>query len=213
MKYSSTYISLALLGAVLMTGCAKDPLKNMSEADSRIYITHADSSIQFNSYKTFSIADSVAVIDNGHLVDRSLNEVDTAFINAVRNEMQSRGYVEVDKNNNPDIGVNISRIYNSYSGIVSYPDYWGGYYGYWDPYYWGYPGYSYYFPTYYGVYQVTEGAMSIDLLDLKNASNNGNKIVGIWNGLIRGSGIFKSENAASQVKALFDQSPYIKVTQ
>ena len=78
------------------------------------------------------------------------------------------------------------------------------------PYYWGYPGYDYLFPSSYGYYEVTEGALSIDMFDLANAANNNNNIKGIWNGLIRGSGIFRVENANDGVKILFDQSTYLK---
>jgi hypothetical protein len=51
--------------------------------------------------------------------------------------------------------------------------------------------------------------MSVDLLDLKNATKN-DKINVIWTGLIRGSGIFTASVADAQVKALFDQSSYLK---
>jgi hypothetical protein len=47
------------------------------------------------------------------------------------------------------------------------------------------------------------------MFDLKNAGTN-NNIEGIWNGLIRGSGIFNQQNAASGVKILFDQSGYLQ---
>ncbi|HZI69330.1 MAG TPA: DUF4136 domain-containing protein, partial [Hanamia sp.] len=66
-----------------------------------------------------------------------------------------------------------------------------------------------YVPYAYSIYQVKEGALSIDILDLKNASEN-NNINMIWTGLIRGSGILNANVADSQVKALFDQSPYLK---
>ncbi|HTF32019.1 MAG TPA: hypothetical protein VK625_24350, partial [Flavitalea sp.] len=74
--------------------------------------------------------------------------------------------------------------------------------------YWGYPGYGYNFPGSYGVYEITEGALSVDILDIKDA-NESKTINGLWNGLIRGSGVFVSSAAASNVKALFDQSTYI----
>ena len=45
--------------------------------------------------------------------------------------------------------------------------------------------------------------------NLKNASTN-HKINFIWSGLIRGEGIFSAAGADAQVKALFDQSTYIK---
>ena len=200
---------LGITGASLIyTGCAKQPLDHLSADESRIYITDHDSSVNFSSYKTYSISDSVAVIDNGHST-RELNDVDQAYITAVKKYMDQMGYVLTDKNNNPDMGVDVSRIISTTTGVISYGDYWDYYGGYWDPYYWGYPGYDYYVPYAYSVYQINEGAMSVDILDLKDASTN-DKINVIWTGLIRGSGIFDSSVADSQVKALFDQSSYLK---
>ena len=136
-------------------------------------------------------------------------EISPERFSALKDAMQQRGYKLVSKDQNPDLGVSISRVYNTYTGVISYPSYWGYYNSYWDPYYWGYPGYGYDFPYAYEVYQISEGALSIDIVDLKDANNN-KKIKGLWNGLIRGEGVFNSNNVNSQIKALFDQSPYIK---
>jgi len=201
---------LGLTGFILtFIGCTKDPISNLTTEESRIYITNHDSTVNFSNYKTYSITDSVVVIDNTSS-SHELNDVDQAYIDAVKKYMQQRGYVLADKNNNPDVGVDVSRIIKTTTGVIDNTDYWNYYGGYWDPYYWGYGGYDYYIPYSYSVYQVTEGAMSVDILDLKNASQNNNKIKMIWTGLIRGSGIFDSTSADSQVKALFDQSPYLK---
>lgn len=192
----------------MFTSCTKDVVGNLNTDESRIYITDHDSTANFNNYKTYSISDSVAVINNGKST-RELTGVDQAYITAVEKYMNQNGYTMVTKKNNPDLGVDVSRIYNTTTGVISYGDYWGDYGGYWDPYYWGYPGYGYYIPYAYSVYQIQEGALSIDLLDLKNASAQ-NKINVIWTGLIRGESIFDSSVADSQVKALFDQSSYLK---
>ena len=207
-------IQVLVLAAGLgsLASCTKEPLKNLTNEESRIYITDHDSSIDFTSLKTFSIADSVSVIDNGQLAGRELTTWDAAFVEAIAAQMVSRGFTKVSRDQNPDVGVNVSRIYNTYNGIMSYPDYWGGYGSYYDPYYWGYQGSSYYFPQTYAVYQITEGAASVDLLDLKEAATT-NKIRGIWNGLVRGAGVFNPSNAGSQAQALFDQSPYLKTNQ
>ena len=204
-------ISYGFLLAVIafMASCTKDPLRNMTEEESRIYITNYDSSVDFGSYSTFSIVDSVAIIDDNRFAGAERSSWDAAFLSALADIMKARGYVQVPRSNDPDLGINVSRLYNTYSGIISYPDYWGGYGGYYDPYYWGYSGYPYYFPPRYGVYQVTEGAMSVDMLDLKNSEST-NRIAGIWTGLIRGSGIFNSSSIQSQVNALFEQSPYLR---
>ena len=190
------------------TGCTKDPLNNLITDESRIYITDHDSSVNFSNYKTFNISDSVAVINNGNM-KKQLGAVDSAYINAVTKYMEQDGYTLVSKEQNPDVGVDVNRIISTTTGVISYGDYWYDYDSYWDPYYWGYPGYGYYVPYGYSVYQIKEGAISVDMLDLKNAAQD-KKINVIWTGLIRGAGIFDTTVADSQVKALFDQSPYLK---
>lgn len=189
--------------------CTKEPLNNLTESEGRIYITNHDESASFGSYQTFSIADSVAVIENNQLTGKATTSVDAAYIEAVKAAMQEHGYTLISRDANPDLAINVNRIYNSYTGVFSYADYWSGYGGYWDPYYWGYGGYDYMFPASYGFYEVTEGALSIDMFDLKNAGST-NNIKGIWNGLIRGSGTFRPENAMPGVKILFDQSTYLQ---
>jgi len=115
----------------------------------------------------------------------------------------------VSKGSTPNLGINVSRIYNTSTGIVSYNNYYNNYGGYYDPYYWGFGGYGYYSPYSYATYSITEGALSVDILDLKDAAST-NRINVIWTGLIRGSGIFNSSTAQDQVKTLFTQSPYLK---
>lgn len=195
--------------AVVAVGCRKDPVNNLTEEESRIYITNRDSTVNFSTYQTFSIADSVAVID-GNQVKTQFNATDAAFVDAVKANMQSLGYTLVSRSQNPDVGLSVSRIINTSTGVISYNDYWGDYGGYYDPYYWGYGGYGYGSPFWgYATYQIREGLLSVDMLDLKNAAAN-KAVKVIWNGMIRGSGIFNANTAASQTKALFDQSPYLK---
>lgn len=189
----------------ILTACTKDPLNNLSDAESRIYITQRDSTVSFSRFSTFSIADSVAYINNNQVVTR-FSAVDAQFIESVKNKMQQRGFRLVARNQSPDLGITISRVYSTYQGIVEYSNY---YYDYWDPFYWGYAGSSYFFPSYYGVYQVTEGALSIDILNLKDAPTT-NQIKSVWNGFIRGSGIFNAQNVNDQVDSLFGQSAYLR---
>jgi hypothetical protein len=200
--------SISLM-ALLAVGCRKDPLNNLTQEESRIYITNHDSSAAFSNYQTFSIADSVAVID-GSSVSGQYNQVDEAFVTALKNKMQRLGYTLVNKTDHPDLGLSVSRIINTTTGVISYGDYWSDYGSYYDPFYWGYGGYGWDPPGWgFATYQTKEGLLSIDIVDLKNAAKNNNQIKVIWNGMIRGSGIFNASTAASQVDALFEQSPYI----
>ena len=208
MKSKQLLLAAIAVCTAFLFGCTKDPLNHLNTEESRIYITNSDSTVNFSNYKTYSISDSVVVLDNGASY-KDLQPVDQAYIDAVNKYMQQRGYTLVSKSSNPDIGIDVNRIYNTATGYYDYADYWDYYDGYWDPYYWGYGGYGYYIPASYGIYQITEGAMSIDMLDLKNAGSK-EKIDVIWNGLIRGEGIFNSANADPIVKALFDQSTYLR---
>lgn len=201
-----------MITVAALSSCSKDPLKNMSDDDSRIYITNYDSTVKFGAFTTYSISDSVAVVSDGKSEKRAATDADAAIILAVKDNMQQRGFQLVGKDDSPGLGINVTKIVSTQTGVISYPSYWGYYDSYWDPYYWGYGGYSYYFPySSYAVYQVREGALSIDMVDLKDAGAS-KTIKGVWNGLIRGEGIFNAANAATQVKALFDQSPYITTT-
>ncbi len=208
MKKERWLLPLVALLAVAITACNKQPIDNLSNEESRIYITDFDSTVNFTSYKTYSISDSVAFVDNNQSA-KQLTASDQSYIDAVKKYMSQNGFTLVDKNSNPDLGVNVSRVINTSTGVISYPDYYGYYDSYWDPYYWGYGGYDYYSPYSYGVYTIRQGAVSVDMLDLKNASAS-SKIELVWTGLIRGEGLADAASSDSQVKALFDQSPYLK---
>ena len=199
---------LALPGFFALTSCVKDVERNLEADEKPLYITKADNAPDFSTYATYSLADSVAVINNNQLVERVRTDYDAAFINAVAAEMENRGFTRVSHGDSPDLGISITRIYNDFTGIIDYSDYWGGYNDYWDPYYWGYPGYDYYFPPVYGAYTVTEGGVAIDMFDLKNAAGS-NQLRQVWSGLVRGSGTFSTAFVTRHAQALFQQSPYI----
>jgi hypothetical protein len=197
-----------VLPVVILLSCSKNVIDNLEPDEKPLYITRPAPGTDFSSYTTFSLADSVAVIDNNQLVERVRTDYDAALIDAITAQMQSRGFTRVANRAGPDLGISVSRIYNDFTGIIDYSMYWGGYGGYWDPYYWGYPGYNYFFPPAFGTYTVTEGGVAIDMFDLKNASST-NQLRHVWSGLIRGSGTFNTARAAGHAEALFKQSPYI----
>jgi len=198
------------VAAIAIGGCKKNPLNHLSTDETRVYVTNFDSSAKFNSYKTFSVADSVSVIQDNQLLGQELTNYDTTLIGSIKSIMQQRGYTLVGKSNNPDLAINISKIINTTTNIIDYSTYWDGYAGYYDPYYWGYPDYGYYSPYMMGVYTSQSKGLEIDMLDLKNATANGNKIVSLWSGLAMGEAVFDPVNAKTEANYLFNQSDYIK---
>lgn len=210
MKNSGFAVTGALLLSFIFVRCSKDPLENLNEDESRIYITNHDNTADFKSFTTFSIADSVAIIENNVLVKKQLASFDVTMINAMKTMMTQRGYAEVGKNADPDLVINLSRIYNDVTGIIDYSVYYDSYFGYYDPFYWGYPGYNYFFPpAFYGSYTIQVGGVNIDMFDAMNA-NDDHQLKLVWNGLIRGEGTFTESKAEGNVMALFEQSKYIE---
>jgi hypothetical protein len=201
-------LGIVVIVVAFMSGCGKDPLNDMTDEESRIYITNRDATANFSGYNTFSIVDSVAVASNGDTTKRMLTEYDRQLINAVKSVMQSRGYTLVNKDAKPDLAVNLTRMDDSYAVNYYDPGYWTGWVGYWGPWYWGFPGYGYYFPYYYTVY-YGENAVSIDVMDLKNADVD-KKIHAVWNAMFRGAGVWDTGNVNSMVTAVFGQSNYLK---
>jgi hypothetical protein len=58
------WVSILAFAAIFQS-CSKDPLASLTDEESRIYITDHDSTVNFSEFNTFSISDSVAVINNG----------------------------------------------------------------------------------------------------------------------------------------------------
>jgi hypothetical protein len=198
----------ALTTMLSLNSCRKDPLNDMTDEESQIYITNRDTTANFSSYATFSVVDSVAVASNGDTAKRALTDYDRQLIAAVKTSMQSRGYTLVDKAAKPDLAINLTRIDETYASTYYDPGYWAGWGGYWDPFYWGYPGLGYYWPSYYTVY-TRERAVSIDLLDLKHASAD-KQVKVVWNAMFRGAGVWNSANISNMVNGAFSQSAYLK---
>jgi hypothetical protein len=200
----------ALIILLFLGSCKKDALNHLSNDESRIYITNYDTTANFSSYATFSIVDSVDVIQDNQLSGRSHGSFDTTVIGLIAQAMKQQGYQQVSRASHPDLAINVSRVYNTSTAVFSYSDYWDYYGSYYDPYYWGYPGYGYYDPYAVGTYSITTGGLEIDVLDLKNAPTENNKIKVIWTGLARGEQVFDPANAPVEISALFSQSPYLK---
>lgn len=201
------YWGLAVLcgAALAWQGCRKEPLNHLSNTESRIYITQYDTTANFMTYRTFSVADSVALLINGQNVGMELGPGETAFIRAFDSAMTAAGYTQVTRESSPDLAVNLTHISTNYVGVTYFSDY-GDY---WDSYYWGY-GYGYGFPGYFSAYSINEDALAFDMFDLKNAGSN-KQLKDVWSALIKGEDIFNTANAPAGVDTLFAQSPYLKM--
>src|SRR3954465_5699484 len=103
---------LMAAGILAMTSCKKDPIKNLEGDEGQIYITNHSDSVNFSAFRTFSVADSVAVYQNNKYLGTELSASDAAYIQAVKDQLTQRGYTLVNKNQHPDLGINVSQVYN-----------------------------------------------------------------------------------------------------
>jgi hypothetical protein len=207
MKQVIKYFGLAVI-VLQFAACRKNPANNLTLEESWVYISSGANGNNFSSYQTFTIPDSVILISNR----RGSNNYETtplalAMINEVKSQITARGYTATAKINNPDFGVSVSRIDNSYTSVAAFNGWWDPTWGYWDPGFWGYPGFGW-APTQFVFYNTNETAWAIDLIDLKNVNNNSLRI--IWSGTIRGENLFNSLNIAPIVSGLFSTAPYLK---
>ncbi|MEO6685905.1 MAG: DUF4136 domain-containing protein, partial [Dyadobacter sp.] len=95
---------LIIFASIWLTSCTKDPINDLTDLDSQVFITNYDKSIDFKQFKTFSIADSVQVVQD----DRSgtaLTDLDKQMLSSVITKMQSLGYTYVAASKKPDVGL------------------------------------------------------------------------------------------------------------
>ena len=193
---------LLIVGLGLMS-CSKDPISDLSNEESLVYITNHDQSANFSQYKTFSIVDSVLIVENNR-AGTSLDDIDRAMLQRLITNMQSMGYKYVSRKDNPDVGINVSWITNTYLNVYQpLSSYYGGYWG----------GYGYGYPSYYDYYETSESSWMISMLDFKNPKTtaSGKTFNVIWDAQIRGSAIGDQNLIDKMADSIFGQSGYLKI--
>ncbi len=201
-------LNFLLLGAcsvLLLNGCSKDPVGDLSLEESQVFFTNRDKSVDFNQYKTFSIVDSVYVSSNqGN--GTSLTATDLTVLTRLIHNMKAMGYEYVGPLDHPDVGITVQLVNNTYLNVIQTPigGYWGGYWG-------GYSGWGYGYPSYYSYQQVQELYWVINMLDFKNADTANQQLKIVWNSQIRGEGLYENTIANQMIDKIFEQSAYLKI--
>jgi hypothetical protein len=208
--------AMAGTSLILLSGCLGYPDAD-ERFDDEIIITRHKEDVDFSEYKTFAISTQVIVFEeDDDEIGREPLDQDLAdqLIEATTENLEARGYTEVDKDSDPDLGVTLSIVNGKVTGY--YGSYWGSY--------WGYPYWGYYYPYYY-TYSYNTGTLITDMVDLKNApdlpdplpppsEDPENRLDVLWTGLVYG--VLEDNPAANLQDALegidqtFKQSLYIQ---
>ncbi|MFD2569830.1 DUF4136 domain-containing protein [Spirosoma soli] len=210
------YAALLLTVGGGLTACRENALNDLSPADSPVYITNYDRSVNFSQYRTFSLPDSV-VIESNDRYQTSLGTLESSFVTGVANALTSRGFQRVSQGQPADLGVAVIRVNNRYTGVGvdPYSSYYSNYwYGPGFGGFGGFGGFYPYYPTYY-TYQVSDQYWEIQIVDLKNrpatgTGNNQQQLNVIYDATIRGTDVPDQQAVSTALTTIFNQSPYLQ---
>ncbi len=196
-------IKLLALSLLLLSCFDSDPLKNYKTDDSRMYISNYDKKINYKSYETFHVVDSVFIL-NENQVRVSTRASNATFINIFKQNLEIKKYKYVGKNENPDLGIIISRVNKSKIGFKSPSN------SYFNT-FWNFPQFDeegFEYPGYYTNYEIGDTIWNIEVVDLKNVKTN-RKLNVVWNVQIRGEGVFDEDNFAYILDKTFEISTFL----
>lgn len=198
--------------ALLALACHKEPYSQDSDGEYLVY-TEPAKNVDFSSFKTFDIVDSVLVIGQTEKPFYSKSDNALALIQAFRTNMESRGYIYLPSNPAAELGVQLTYIEETERYVQYYdnPYWWLDYPGYWPASYWGdWTGWYYPYPV---TYSYTTNALVGEMVDLTAGRSDG-KLRIIWSSYIGGPAsssikydVSRMEDSINQA---FAQSPYIK---
>jgi hypothetical protein len=217
-KAKKTFHALLIAATCTLSSCAWYPNDTELLQESDVVLTMYDVNTNFGDYHTFSIVDSIGVIqDNDTTVKRVSNDTTTAVLDRISQNMIQFGYTKVDKAANPDFAINVVVIKTLNVAGNFYPGYWWGFPGYFPPDYWfnGWYGWWYYYP-WYPVYYYTyyTGTMVLDMVDAKNPEPVTKKLKIVFNTYIRGilDGRHNLDQVLKDIDQAFIQSPQIRTS-
>src|SRR4051812_44619222 len=116
------------LAACMFLSCKKSP--DLSELQANFFVkTDKTSTANFTSYKTYFISDTIGLRSDKPADSFWVGNDAKQLVDAVKANMNSRGYTFTARANKPDLGLTLFALKNLNIGVI-YPGWWwGGYYG------------------------------------------------------------------------------------
>lgn len=209
----SRYIFL-LLPAILFFACEPQP-DDVKLLDEFVVQTSFDDGADFGSYETFSLAtDTIGFISNSTsdtILVASQSSLVRPILAEVKANMLERGYVQVDKTENPDLRLNVFIVNNiDFFQQVVYPGNYYPYYGY-GGYGYGYGSSYYYNYPYVQTYTSDTGALVIEMIDMVNRTID-NQVRVIWTAYMGDivNAVNREQQSVEGIDQAFVQSNYIQ---
>lgn len=205
-------ISFLIATLLLLAACQPEP-DSRKLYDELVVSTNNDPGADFTSYRTFAIpTDTIAYVSETSdetILTASESSFPRPVLEEITFNLQSKGFTRVNKNEDPDLGINVAVVndFNLFQQII-YPDpyfYPGNFYS-------GYYGYnSWYYRPYVSTTAYNTGVLVIEIVDLKNRTPD-NKVRVIWTAYLGDlySTIDLMGQVQTAIKQAFKQSSYIQ---
>jgi hypothetical protein len=201
-------VLILFASAVTFFSCRPEP-EAVDLVDQLVVSTNYDNTANFSSFTTYAIpTDTIGFISETSpdtIIVASKSTFPRPVLQTINSDLQARGYSRVNRNQNPDIGINVLVVndLNVFQDVV-YPNNYGGYYG-------GYYGYnSWYSYPYVQTYAYNTGVLIIEVVDLKHLTPD-NKVKVLWTAYMGDvySTLDLERQAVDAIHQAFTQSPYL----
>ena len=205
---------ILLISAVifLAVACQMEPYTD-SDNEYLVYTTPGKG-VNFASYQTFDLVDSLLVIGQSAKPEYSQSNNALALIQAVRTNMENLGYIYTPSNPDADLGIQMTFVIKTERYVQYYNDpyWWLDYPGYWSPGFWGnYTGFYYRYPV---TYTYSTNSLMIDMVNLTTPQTGDEALEVIWSAFLGGPAGFGPVSDLDKMKAsinqAFAQSSYLK---
>lgn len=207
---------ILLIPAVILlaVACHKEPYVD-GDNEYLVY-TSPSKNVNFTSYRTFDLADSLLIIGQSSKPVYSQSDNALALIQAVRTNMEKMGYIYTPSNPAADLGIQMTYVIKTERYVQYYNDpyWWLDYPGYWSPGFWGnYTGFYYPYPV---TYTYSTNSLMIDMVNLTTPQTGDEALEVVWSVYIGGpagssvtSDVNRMKDAINQA---FAQSSYLAKT-
>jgi hypothetical protein len=195
---------LIFLVMAMVMACEPEPDQHKLY-DQLVVSTNYDPAANFGSYFTYVISTDTIGFYSNQTSDTILTHTDSdlvrPIIDKVKQNLNVRGFEQVELAENPDLGINISIVnnLNLFQQIVD-PGYYSNYYGYG----------SYYYYPYIETYVENTGTLVLEIIDLKNRNAN-NQVKVVWAAYMGDliSTVDRLKQTEEGIDQAFAQSPYV----
>ena len=207
---------ILLISAVILSAgaCHKEPYTD-SDNEYLVYTTPGKD-VNFTSYRTFDLADSLLIIGQSKDPQYSQSDNSLALIQQVRTGMENMGYIYTPDNPDADLGIQLTFVVKTERYVQYYNDpyWWLDYPGYWSAGFWGnYTGFYYRYPV---SYTYSTNSLMIDMVNLTTPKTGNEALEVVWSAFIGGPAGFGPVADLTKMKISIDQafaqSPYLKKT-